>query len=230
MVPLEYGILIDRIDNKYWIQVNKTNVAIIIKEENTNLVKFFREGILIYEYRDISIDNQTFIRNLGNKQFIFKNNELVLLTIDKSTKFVKGLLPLQKITNKFLTFDIETLIKDNIHVPYCVCWFDGNNLNSYFINKFIDRKEIITQAIKDIMTKKYDNYKIYIHNLSGFDGIFLLKILAELGIVKPIIHNQKIISIKSTNTIRYMNIIFDKCFNIHSYYIIFLISYLFLMT
>jgi hypothetical protein len=45
------------------------------------------------------------------------------------------------------------------------------------------------------MTKKYDNYKIYIHNLSGFDGIFLLKILAELGIVKPIIHNQKIISI-----------------------------------
>jgi hypothetical protein len=45
------------------------------------------------------------------------------------------------------------------------------------------------------MIKKYDNYKVYIHNLAGFDGIFLLKILAKLGQVKPIIHNEKIISI-----------------------------------
>jgi hypothetical protein len=54
---------------------------------------------------------------------------------------------------------------------------------------------MIKSAIKDLMVKKYDNYKVYIHNLAGFDGIFLLKILAELGEIKPIIHNEKIISI-----------------------------------
>jgi DNA polymerase type B, organellar and viral len=45
------------------------------------------------------------------------------------------------------------------------------------------------------MIKKYDNYKIYIHNLARFDGIFLLRILANLGECKPIIHNDKLITI-----------------------------------
>jgi len=45
------------------------------------------------------------------------------------------------------------------------------------------------------MIRKYDNYKVYIHNMAGFDAIFLLKILAELGNIKPIIHNGDLISI-----------------------------------
>jgi len=45
------------------------------------------------------------------------------------------------------------------------------------------------------MVREYDNWKIYIHNLSGFDANFLLKILVNLGDVKPIIHENKIISI-----------------------------------
>jgi hypothetical protein len=55
---------------------------------------------------------------------------------------------------------------------------------------------MIINCIKEIMIKKYDNYKIYIHNFSGFDGIFLLKILANLGECKPIIPKGKIISIR----------------------------------
>jgi hypothetical protein len=49
--------------------------------------------------------------------------------------------------------------------------------------------------MKDLMVRKYNNYKVYIHNLAGFDANFLLKILVNLGIVKPIIHHGKIISI-----------------------------------
>jgi DNA polymerase type B, organellar and viral len=45
------------------------------------------------------------------------------------------------------------------------------------------------------MAKKYDNYKIYIHNMAGFDANFLLKILTELGDIKPIIHHGQLISI-----------------------------------
>jgi hypothetical protein len=54
---------------------------------------------------------------------------------------------------------------------------------------------MLTQAIKDLMIKKYDNYNVYIHNLSRFDAIFLLKILVNLGEVKPIIHHGDLISI-----------------------------------
>jgi hypothetical protein len=54
---------------------------------------------------------------------------------------------------------------------------------------------MIKTAIKDLMIKKYDNYKVYIHNLANFDAIFLLKILADLGQCKPIIHHGDRISI-----------------------------------
>jgi len=46
------------------------------------------------------------------------------------------------------------------------------------------------------MIKKYDNHRIYIHNLANFDAIFLLKILAKIGFCKPLIHNDRIISIQ----------------------------------
>jgi len=55
---------------------------------------------------------------------------------------------------------------------------------------------MITHAIKDLLVKKYDNHRIYIHNLANFDAFFLLKIIVKLGNCKPIIHNDKIISIK----------------------------------
>jgi hypothetical protein len=54
---------------------------------------------------------------------------------------------------------------------------------------------MLTKAISDIMIKKYDNYQVYIHNMSNFDAIFLLKILVKLGNCKPIIHNRELISI-----------------------------------
>ena len=54
---------------------------------------------------------------------------------------------------------------------------------------------MIINCIKELMIKKYDNYKIYIHNLANFDAIFLLKILTNLGNIKPIIHHGKLISI-----------------------------------
>lgn len=54
---------------------------------------------------------------------------------------------------------------------------------------------MIIDCMKDLMVRKYNNYKVYIHNLAGFDANFLLKILVNLGIVKPIIHHGKIISI-----------------------------------
>ena len=91
MNPLEYGKLIEQIDNKYWIQINKTNSVIINQINDENIVKLYRSGELRYKYIDKKVDNFTFTRTLENKQFTFKNNELALLTIDKSVKFIEPL-------------------------------------------------------------------------------------------------------------------------------------------
>jgi hypothetical protein len=83
MNPLNYGKLIKQVDNEYIIQINKTNIAIINKYDEVNHIKFYKEGDLIYEYKDHKIDDSTFIRNLGNKKFTFSNNKLVNINTDK---------------------------------------------------------------------------------------------------------------------------------------------------
>jgi hypothetical protein len=195
MNPLEYGKLIEQFENKYTIQVNKTDIALITQDALFNLVKFYKEGDLIYEYKDYKLSHNSFIRSLGNRKFTFIDNKLVLLSIDKSVKFIKNLLAQSKLTNKIITMDIETYIKDGVHVPYTISWTDGEKSKSYFILDSNSSNNMLTQAIKDIMIKKYDNFNVYIHNLSRFDGIFLLKILVNLGKIKPLIHHGDLISI-----------------------------------
>jgi hypothetical protein len=61
-------MLLYKNNNDYAIQINETNIAIISIDEGLNKVKLFRKGKLRYEYTDRLIDNQTFIRTLGNKE------------------------------------------------------------------------------------------------------------------------------------------------------------------
>src|SRR5205807_2456147 len=68
MDPLKYGDLLYKNNNDYAIQINETNIAIISIDEGLNKVKLFSKGKLRYEYIDRLIDNQTFIRTLGNKE------------------------------------------------------------------------------------------------------------------------------------------------------------------
>jgi hypothetical protein len=196
MNPLEYGKLIRKIDNVFIVQINKTNLVDITQYEDKNEVKFFIESNEIYTYTDHKMDDNTFVRYIENKQYTFKNNELILLTIDKSTKFIQPLLQQDKLNEKIISMDIETYIKNGVHIPYCINFYDGIIKSSYFITDFKNYEDMIINCIKDIMVRKYDNHKVYIHNLAGFDGIFLLKILAKLGHCQPTIHNDNIISIQ----------------------------------
>jgi DNA polymerase type B, organellar and viral len=198
MDPLMYGKLLFHQNNTYAIQVNETNVAIIIIENVINNVKIFRKGILKYEYKDKWIDAETFIRKLGRKEWIFRNNKQILYQVEKACKFIQALSKHDTSKNKILSLDIETFIKDGVHIPYIIGIYDGENYYGYFLLDFKNFDEMLITAIKNIMIKKYDNYKIYIHNMARFDAIFLLRILANLGEVKPIIHNDKIISITFT--------------------------------
>jgi hypothetical protein len=63
----------------------------------------------------------SFMRILGNKNYTFKNNKLVLLTIKKLAKYILPLIRVKALTNKFITMDIETFIKDGVHIPYTIC-------------------------------------------------------------------------------------------------------------
>jgi hypothetical protein len=93
--------------------------------------------------------------------------------------------------------DLETRNINGILEPICLCLFDGENKTSFFINDYSNSDEIMKAGIRFIMKRKYYGARVYLHNFGKFDGVFLLKILSELGIglIKPIINDNKIIQI-----------------------------------
>jgi hypothetical protein len=76
--PLKYGKLLDQIGNKYIIQLNTKNMIILSQIDNDNYIKFFRNGELIFEFKDSKISDDTFIRKIQDIKFTFKDNKLVL--------------------------------------------------------------------------------------------------------------------------------------------------------
>jgi len=100
--------------------------------------------------------------------------------------------------DKFLTYDLETRVINNRMTPYCCCTYDGKNKNSFYLTDFIDVRDMLINSIKSLLIRKYNNYKIYVHNLSKFDAVFLLRVLAEIPnlYIDPIIRDGRIINIK----------------------------------
>jgi hypothetical protein len=77
MDPLKYGKLIFNLDENFIIQINRTNVALINKWSDFNLIKIFHKGDLAFSYKDVKISDLEFARLIENEKFIFKNNKLI---------------------------------------------------------------------------------------------------------------------------------------------------------
>ena len=77
------------------------------------------------------------------------------------------------------------------------CIYDGDNKLSFYLSDYKSSDDLLRNAIKSLTIEKYNNYKVYIHNLSSFDGIFLLRILATMDNTKliPIIKDDKMIAL-----------------------------------
>lgn len=54
---------------------------------------------------------------------------------------------------------------------------------------------MLKSAIQYLMRRKYRNYKIYFHNLSGYDGVYLLRVLSSIS---DHIRDGKILDIRVT--------------------------------
>jgi|SRR5688572_3777733 len=205
--PEDYGkiltnkgnLFIIALSNRVTIQLNQ------ITKNNTkiNLVKYFKNNNLLYEWKDtqtnLEIPN-TFIREIRKSVYHFENGELNLVTLIKKTKPIERTISDKNLLNKFISMDLETFKDDNNKLtPYLLswCYADGNISKSYFITDYKDFKSLLIQVFIDL--KEYNNYSVYFHNFAKFDSYFLLKYLIELGNVDPIIHKDKLISLNFMN-------------------------------
>jgi hypothetical protein len=198
--PTDFGRIskiMDIENGKFYILQNqKGQIIMISKFKDYNEVEYLKNGKSLIKFKDEIISDNKFVRILeNNKKYYFENNLQVLFTKINKSKSISKLEKSKNLVNNFITLDIETYIKDNTLIPYCISIYDGERTYSYFISDFNDSQDLILTALKSIMIRKYNGFSVYIHNMAKFDIIFLLKHLVKLGDVKPIIHNGRIISI-----------------------------------
>jgi len=199
MNPIDYGRLI--IQNKiesginYIIQNEKDQTINFKKFEKYNEVEFFKNGILIIKFTDILINKSKFMRKIDNKNYFFENGSQILFTSEIKTKFITKTNKSKNLVNNFITLDIETFVHENSLIPYLICYYDGKNIYSFGLWDYETVEMMILECLKSILIRKYNGYKVYIHNMAKFDIIFLLKYIVKIATLQPVIHNGRIISL-----------------------------------
>jgi hypothetical protein len=159
--------------------------------------EFFIDNKLMRTITDFYGSNSSsFIRVIDNQKFIVSNGVIVFKSVIRRSKFISKLALEKVIRTQFLTLDIETRMINNIHTPYCISIFDGNKAWSFYLSDYSSIDDMMNNAIKSIMLRKYNGWNVYVHNGSRFDYIFLLKYITLLGSVQPLIREDLFINIK----------------------------------
>ena len=94
--------------------------------------------------------------------------------------------------------DIETFLKDGVHIPYTISWYDGEFTRTYYLTDYNSIYEMLFLCLKELLQFN-PNSKVYVHNFSNFDYLFLIKVLYENFSVKPYFRDNKVINIVYQN-------------------------------
>jgi hypothetical protein len=153
----------------------------------------------------------SFKRIIDNKTFFYAGGELLYFEEKFHDGFMdKGLPPLNiknkykekafinNVLKKFLTLDIETrVLINNTMDPICISSYDGATYKSAYILDHLNSADMITKFINSLFeVYSKDNLVCYVHNLSNFDGVFILKHLSHFKDKLNIIYKDgKIIQI-----------------------------------
>ena len=194
------------------VKYNDKKTIATIKRYDSNLIyeaHIFRDVHIVnaynekhkvlFSFRDTLLDKNnlnSFKREFKNRTIIYMNGVQYWLSDKKECKFILPIKKHNKNTQKFLTMDIETRKIDNNMEPVCISFFDGKFIKSFYLTEYSNSNEMLSDALKAIMTPKYHGFKVYIHNFSYFDSVFLLKNLVPLcSKMNPIIRDNRFIKL-----------------------------------
>jgi hypothetical protein len=83
---------------------------------------------------------------------------------------------------KLLTLDLETRRLDNGQLEVISsAIYDGKDYYAFYLLDYTNQSDLLKDTVRVLTNPKYKGYKVYIHNLSGFDGIFLFKHILDLN-------------------------------------------------
>jgi hypothetical protein len=191
---------------KYYIKLYENYQEVELKFNNLTLLTF-------KDIMNNKGDLSTFTRIIGNQKYIFINGELIIKKIIKKVNYLKPINKSIYLSHTFITMDLETRIIDNgVLEPYCVSIYDGATEGngkriSFYLSDYKDAELMLEHSISYLMKRKYDQYKVYLHNFSYFDGVFLLRVLSNLSNhIRPIIRDGRLIDIRITYLDKYKSL------------------------
>src|SRR6266540_3353255 len=156
IIPEQYGKILTKLDNIYFISCSN-NTTIILeqnKDKTINTIKYIKDDKILFTWTDEVIDGNRFVRKIGKSILYYENGDLYLYTVVKKTKAInkKRLPKIVKQNRKVITMDLETILVNNIHVPYLLSWFDGKIAKSYFNSSSLDDNifQMVKKVIKDL--------------------------------------------------------------------------------
>nr|QWO71389.1 DNA polymerase [Termitomyces sp. T123] len=184
-----------------------------IKNKNLN-VRYLINSKVILSFSDYMEDKSnlsTFTRiiRVNNKEIIYKFKEGKIVFMSKliEFKYIKGIKKESDYKNKFITMDFETRVIDNQMSIYCCSLYDGKNITSFYLSEFNNKEEMLKEALKSLFLRKNRGYKIFLHNFSNFDIIFILNELVEVSHSLSFILND--------NSFIFLNLKFSEKYNLN---------------
>ena len=206
MNPSEYGVIIGTsdLDNGGIRYIVRTDIKIFSIEVRGNINKVRIEGAADLTWVDTKVSDDTFRRELGKNTMWVKNGEIIVREKQLNAKPIKTIKCDKKLSSssEFMTMDIECMNIQGELLPYLVCAYNKENYIKSILTNIKDPSERIHMFkafIAKLMSIKALKY-VYAHNLSGFDGIILLRYLMLIKGAKtdPMIYNGKLICINFT--------------------------------
>lgn len=155
----------------------------------------------------------TFNREISNHKYVYENGNLKLKSKVYNCKYITTKSCEIYLNNKFITMDLETRVLNSKMEVFHIAIYDGKTFFNFNLKDFTSSEEMLKASILSLLIRKYHGYKVYLHNFSNFDGVFLLKQIANLtSKVDIIMKDNKIISLKINYGENNYNITFRDSF------------------
>lgn len=178
---------------------------VTIHEDSSN-VRLFRslngEIVELFSYTD-TLQNganlDSFKREITSTSgktytYIYQDSKLKFYLKPEFVTFIKPINKDKEFNTKNIaTMDIETRqLNSGLLEPKIISFYINKKKQSFFIENL---EEDILKTFQSLLKSTNNNKKIYVHNLSGFDGIFILDTLSKLGKVDFLLRKGKIIKL-----------------------------------
>jgi hypothetical protein len=159
------------------------------------------KNLLFGLQRDHSIQKSItgFISTLRSRTAIRTISRLAVTALNKIRK--------NKIITPLLVLDLETRKLSNSKLQVISgCIYNGVEYDTFYLTDYISEEVLLAQIANTLVLPKYNKHYLYVHNLSGFDGVLLFKYILNLTKegyqVKFIQRKTQLIKIEISGSVR----------------------------